>query len=121
MTLEAQDRLKNTTIPLPDTERKFCELPPYKKNGFIPGWAEVIGYCQLSNFDPRELRLLRGYYRAQRKIAEGSTKRASRIFRGLDNNQDFRELENREGRLLSEIASFVRGQTEKQRSKIANY
>lgn len=117
MTLEAKDQLKNSTMFLSEPERRFSKLPRYKKSGLIPGWDEVVFKYQLSAFSPAELRLFRNYYHAQRKIAEGSTKRASRIFKALDHNPDFQKLENGEGTLLHNIASFVRGPVEKQRSK----
>ncbi len=117
MTPEAKDQLSKTASSLPETERKFFELPRYKRKGLIPGWAEVVSQYQLSDLNPRDLRVLRGYYHAQRKIAEGSTQRASRIFRGLDHNPDFQNLEERQGILLHNIASFVRGQTERQRTQ----
>jgi len=100
-----------------EKEQRILERPSYSRDGVIPGWTEVIGKFGLNKLHPRDFRLIRGYYRAQRRLAEGRPKKASRIFRALDENQDFQTLEKGQASLLSNIALFVRGPSEKRRLK----
>jgi len=69
----------------------------------------VVVRFELTKLDPRDFRLTRGYYRAQRRIAEGRNKKAQRIFRGLEKTSDFVVLEKERANLLNGIAVFVRG------------
>lgn len=97
---------------IPDTEKRFLDLPPYRRDGLIPSWTDVVVSFKLDEFHPRDLRLVRGYYRAQRTLAEGRPTKAKRIFQSLDKNPDFKSLEENNDALLTRIASYVRKPTE---------
>jgi hypothetical protein len=107
--------LERENIPL--TEQRYFSLPGYSRDGSIPSWSEVVVKYNLDRLHPRDFRLLRGYYRAQRRLAEGSPKKAKRIFAGLDHSPDFKTLEDRGGQLLHDIASYIRGPSEKKRTR----
>ena len=74
---------------IPEKEQRFLGLPSYSRDHIIPGWADVIIKFKLNELHSCNFRLLREYYRAQRKIAEGRRRKAKRIFKGLDRNPDF--------------------------------
>lgn len=97
-------------------EGKYLDLPPYRRNGLIPGWSDVVIAFKLDKFSPGDLRLLRSYYRAQRRSAEGRPKKAGRIFKALERNLRFTELAEREDFLLGKIASYVRRASERRRT-----
>jgi hypothetical protein len=99
---------ENETTTLPGKEEKYLHLPPYKRDGLIPSWSEVVVRFELNKLPPREIKFIRGYYRAQKRIAEGRKKKAQRIFRYLDKNPDFIALEEARSPLFNQIASFVR-------------
>lgn len=100
---------------IPKREQQFLEHPSYSRNGLIPAWSEVVGKFKLKDLHPRDFRLVRGYYRAQQRLAEGKRKKAGRIFKALEKNTDFQALEKRDGSLLTNISNFVRGPTERKR------
>lgn len=99
----------------PEREQRLLDSPSYSRDGLIPGWDEVVGKFNLNRLHPRDFRLLRGYYRAQQRLAEGRRKKARKIFDALERNPDFQNLEERDGALLTSISDFVRGPTERRR------
>jgi hypothetical protein len=99
---------ESETTTLPGTEEKYLHLPSYKRDGLIPSWSEVVVRFELNKLPPREIKFIRGYYRAQRRIAEGRNKKAQRIFRYLEKNPEFTTLEETRSPLFNNIASFVR-------------
>jgi len=104
-------------LNIPEKERRFLNLPPYTRDGLIPSWSEVVTEFDLTELHPRDFRLIRAYYRGHRRIAEGSEKRGRRVLKALFENPDFLRLEEIEGTLLSNIASFIRSSTEKKQAK----
>lgn len=98
-----------------EREQQFLEDPSYSRDGLIPGWDEVVVKFKLKDLHPRDFSLLRGYYRAQQRLAEGRNKKAKKIFKGLERSSDFKALEERSGALLTSIATFIRGPSEKRR------
>lgn len=93
---------------LSESEMKFFEKPVYRRNGVIPGWAEVVSQFNLADeLNPADFRLARAFYRFRRRLAEGSTKRANRLMAHLERHQNFRAFEERYGNLLTQISSFV--------------
>jgi len=99
---------ETVTKELPGKEEKYLNLTPYKRDGLIPAWSEVVVRFELKKFPPREIKLLRGYYREQRRIAEGRNKKAQKIFRCLAKSPDYLALEKERTSLFNNIASFVR-------------
>ncbi|MCJ7793116.1 MAG: hypothetical protein MUP45_04010 [Candidatus Marinimicrobia bacterium] len=99
---------ETVTKELPEKEEKYLNLTLYKRDGLIPAWAEVVNRFELKRLPPRDLKLLRGYYREQRRIAEGRNKKAQRVFRCLAKNPDYLALEKERASLFNNIASFVR-------------
>jgi len=79
------------------------------RDGLIPGWSEVVVRFGLDGILPSDLSLLRGYYRAQRGIAQGERGKAEGIFDDLEQDPNFLDLEEEKGDLLTNIASYVRG------------
>ena len=98
-----------------EREQQFLEDPSYSRDGLIPGWDEVVVKFKLKDLHPRDFSLVRGYYRAQRRLAEGRKNKAKKIFEGLGKNANFEVLEKERGALLTSIATFMRGPTERRR------
>ncbi|MBU3956885.1 hypothetical protein KKI19_01190 [Patescibacteria group bacterium] len=100
---------------IPKREQQFLEDPSYSRDGLIPAWSEVVVKFKLKDLHPRDFSLLRGYYRAQQRLAEGRGKKAKKIFNGLGRSANFKVLEKERGALLTSIATFVRGPSERRR------
>ncbi len=65
-----------------------------------------------------EMRLLKSYYRAQLKIVHGQKKKAGKLLDRLDNICGFQDLEENRGELFKVIDLAVRGETNRDTSKI---
>lgn len=102
------------------TEREI-ELPDIEKrssNGLIPGWIDVVSQFDLKKALPvGQLSLANAFYRVQRYIADEQITKARELMGFLDKKQNFLEFEEQEGPLLSRIASYVRGASEKAANK----
>ena len=97
-----------------DTEADCPVEDELDGNNLIPSWSRVGDKFKLNEIlSPSEQRLTQDYYRAQKRIAEGRQKKAQNIFEGLDKNTHFVEFEKRENTLLTDIAKFIRGRSEK--------
>lgn len=98
---------------IPPAEQRFLFSESYGRNGVIPGWTEVVSQFDLQTLPRGEFRLARAYYRVQQRLAKGQETRARELMRLLDKHSNFVRFEKKEGTLLSSIAHYVRGATER--------
>ncbi len=80
------------------------------KKVWVNSWAQINIHLP-ENFDPHNRKFLRGYFRAQLRIARGQMVKAGRIMDGLDVKPGFREFEDENGALLAAVDIAVRGKT----------
>lgn len=80
------------------------------RKGKIKQWTELSYYLP-KDVDPHHKRFLKGYFRAQLKIADGQKVRAREIFDGLVKKKGYEEFEEENQALLAAIDIVVRGFT----------
>lgn len=81
-----------------------------ENKGKIESWSQ-LSYLLPEEINPHITRFVRGYFDAQIKIAEKRKTKARIIFRGLENDVDYSDFEEKNQPLLAAIDIVVRGKT----------
>lgn len=80
------------------------------RNHYVRSWATIA--VRLPNdLTPGQEKFVKGYFRAQLRLAQGKPTKAGRIFKGLESNQDYSGFEEENQDLLAAIDLAVRGET----------
>ncbi len=85
---------------------KFSEA----KNHYVRCWSDIASHLP-NDFKPRYNDFVRGYFRAQLRVAKGQRVRAREIFKGLDRRRGFKEFEKDNQSLLAAIDIVVTGKS----------
>lgn len=92
-----------------ETEKTIKSLPEDRQKK-VKDWGEMKSYLP-NSLTGGELNLIRGYFRAQLRIAGKQLNKAEDIFKALDKKSEFKELENRREDVFITIDMAVRGST----------
>ena len=96
---------------------KALEEIGLERDGLIPGWSDVANQFRLNELSSKDRKIVLHYYRGHRMIAQGKRIKGRRTIEGVSKSHNFLDLEHRDPDLLTDIAKYVRGPSERRRQQ----